>query len=175
MPPDPSPTLHPANPFGLPAWVRSLLFLDFDGVLHTDTPRGMMFTRLALLEAFLKERPHIGIVLSTSWRTEPWPVLRDILGEALEHRVVGRTEIEPRHPLVANEFGPGGRGALVRLWLATHQCAHLPFAALDDQVNLFERGFPVVLTQGCLGMTEADLVRLDRLLAVPNKTVAPRV
>ena len=48
---------------------KTILFLDFDGVLHAPNCRASrLFEHLARLEAVLAAFPEVGIVVSSSWR-----------------------------------------------------------------------------------------------------------
>ena len=56
-----------------------LPFLDFDGVLHPDRSSvDLYFCRLTLLEPWLRKRPQIEVVISSSWReAHPLDELRE--------------------------------------------------------------------------------------------------
>lgn len=81
----------------------SILFLDFDGVLHPDaafhTRRGIdlrgegeLFMWSPILQKLLTECPQIQIVLSTSWvRQLDFKRAKKRLPEAVQNRVVGAT------------------------------------------------------------------------------------
>lgn len=80
-----------------------ILFLDFDGVLHPDAAylvrgrpelraEGELFMWADALIELLAERPHVQIVLSTSWARElRFARARDYLPAELRTRVIGST------------------------------------------------------------------------------------
>lgn len=80
-----------------------ILFLDFDGVLHPDSAflvrgkpvlraKGELFMWANLLVDALADRPHVQIVLSTSWARElGFSRARGFLPEPLRPRVIGAT------------------------------------------------------------------------------------
>ncbi|WP_180273678.1 HAD domain-containing protein [Iodobacter sp. BJB302] len=80
-----------------------ILFLDYDGVLHADAvylergrpvlrADGELFMWADALAELLKERPHVQIVLSTSWARElRFARARDYLPAELRTRVIGAT------------------------------------------------------------------------------------
>ena len=56
--------------------MNSILFLDFDGVLHPGN-RGT-FERAPMLEMWLLKHPEVDVVISSSWRIEnTWPGSRE--------------------------------------------------------------------------------------------------
>ena len=81
----------------------SILFLDFDGVLHPDavylTRRGVelraegeLFMWAPILEKLLAECPQIQVVLSTSWaRNLGFREAKKRLPESVQARVIGAT------------------------------------------------------------------------------------
>ena len=72
-----------------------VLALDFDGVLHPLNSRTeSMFCRLDLLEAWLRGRPAIRVLIASSWReAHPLDVLVSFFSEDLQRRVVGVTPV----------------------------------------------------------------------------------
>ena len=80
-----------------------ILFLDYDGVLHADAvylergrpvlrADGELFMWADALAELLAERPHVQIVLSTSWARElRFARARDYLPADLRTRVIGST------------------------------------------------------------------------------------
>lgn len=81
----------------------TILFLDYDGVLHPDSALlmrggpvlrgdGELFMWVDLLVAALANHPKVQIVLSTSWvRILGFRRARDYLPESLRERVIGGT------------------------------------------------------------------------------------
>ena len=70
-----------------------ILFLDFDGVTHPEphAPEAA-FTQLPLIESVVRERVHVAIVVSSSWReSRSLDELRDFFAPDIQPRVVGVT------------------------------------------------------------------------------------
>ena len=70
-----------------------ILFLDFDGVTHSEpyAPEAA-FTQLPLIESVVRERVHVAIVVSSSWReSRSLDELRDFFAPDIQPRVVGVT------------------------------------------------------------------------------------
>ncbi len=88
---------------GKGAALVSILFLDFDGVLHPDaafmTRRGVelrgpgeLFMWTPILENLLADSPQIKVVLSTSWVRElGFRAAKKRLPESVQARVIGAT------------------------------------------------------------------------------------
>ena len=145
---------------------RTILFLDFDGVLH---PSGVQasnepFTRLPLLEAMLREPrcAALEMLVSSTWREAySQPRLRSVFAPDMRERVVDIT------PTLDDYDGPHARYLEIRAWLALHPEVER-HAALDDMVS----GFPlewhrhVVFTNGASGLCESDLLALRAMLGV---------
>ena len=145
---------------------RTILFLDFDGVLH---PTGVddlkqPFCRLPLLEAMLREPRYaaVEIVVSSTWReVYSLPRLRSVFAPDMRNRVVDIT------PTLDDYDGPYARCLEIKAWLALHPEVER-YVALDDMVS----GFPerwhrnVVFTDGATGLCESDLPALRAMLGV---------
>jgi hypothetical protein len=143
----------------------SVLFLDFDGVLHPAGAKRNVgdLARLPLLEAFLREPAHekVGIVISSTWR-EAYPLsrLREHFSADLRGRVLGGTP-------VLDEFDSDhARYEEIKAWLEAHPRV-TRWVALDDDVEGFpgHRRKTVVFTDPVTGLTEANLDALRTLLA----------
>lgn len=145
---------------------RSFLFLDFDGVLH---PVGCevddLFSRLDMLQDWLRNRPGIDVVISSSWRgPHPLHELRHFFDEDLQRRIIGVTPrcVRSEPPQCQYE-----RHAEVLQWLAQSDCPRRRWAAIDDMPELFEPGaLQVVLCDPTVGVTLRELKQLDTLLGV---------
>ena len=144
---------------------RTILFLDFDGVLH---PAGGVstagrFAKLPLLEALLVEPAfaHVEIVISSTWR-EAYPLarLRGLFPDTLRARVVDCTpqldDPDVEHP----------RYREIRAWLNRNPGV-AAWAALDDSIAQFpaDKRERAVFTDPMRGLQEPDLDALRRLLA----------
>ena len=107
-----------------------ILFLDFDGVLHGYGEE--LFVHLPVLEAILRENPHVEVVFSTSWR-EIYDIkrLRSYFSPDIRPRLRGVTPvIEVKQPPYVSFV----RHKEILLWLKRHQ-QHVrgrSWVAIDD-------------------------------------------
>jgi len=144
---------------------RTVLFLDFDGVLHpAGAHRGSGdLVKLPLLEAFLREPAYqaLGIVISSTWR-EAYPLqrLRAFFSEDLRTRILGAT------PVLDEYDSDYPRYEEIKAWLDRH-FGYSTWVALDDDVEGFpgHRRKTEVFTDSRVGLTAADLDALRLLLA----------
>lgn len=138
-----------------------ILFLDFDGVLHPARAvmgqhgpeldgDGSLFMWAEPLAELLAERPHVQIVLSTSWaRHLPFEQVRDFLPVALRRRVVcstwHRIQTDPAfsHGLPYSYWQGATRYQQVMRWVNIHRLRR--WVAVDDDAS---------------GWDEADRARL---------------
>lgn len=144
---------------------RTILFLDFDGVLH---PAGGIsparrFERLPLLEALLFEPDcaHVEIVISSTWREAmPLARLRGLFPESLRGRVVDGTpqldDPDVEHP----------RYREIRAWLNRNP-GIAAWAALDDSIAQFpeDKRERAVFTDPATGLDAGAISALRALLA----------
>lgn len=151
----------------MPTDTRRLLFLDFDGVMHPfRCGVGQYFCHLELLEAWLRQRPSVDVVISSSWReVHPLNEMRSYFSQDIQRRIVGATpqlNFAERHLEVTRwleEHGATGEGreadeGRAQVW-----------AVLDDQAELFPPNTArLVVCDGRIGLTLHDLTRLDAIL-----------
>ena len=168
-------SLHPGGsgvdgrmegPAGVP-----LLFLDFDGVVSARN--GPRFGRLPTLEAWLRRRITVDVVVASSWREQfSLEELRDFFAEDLRARVIGATPlIKPDSWRQAEAERPPPqpiRHAEVLRWLSQSPWPGRSWAALDDQAELYKRGAPVVICDPRVGLTQRELRELDQLLGLTD-------
>lgn len=118
-----------------------VLFLDFDGVLHSSDlisashSRGALFVHAAWLAEALSPYPALRIVLSTQWGLAVSPIgARSHLPEALQSRVVGHTlDLYRDH----ESFQKHSRAEQILRYVKAH---HIRFwLAVDDDY----RGWPL--------------------------------
>ena len=157
---------------------RMIVFLDFDGVLHPDRSNmAPKFCRMPLLEAWLRERPVVEVVISSSWReVHPFEELVSFFSEDLQTRVVGctprlqRSSDGGRFVGWAQTSEPFGlpvfaRELECRRWMHSSWEPCRNWAALDDMPELFEPTCAeLVVCDPALGLTQAQLVEVDRRL-----------
>lgn len=139
---------------------RHVLFVDFDGVLHrTGATLDKLFSNLPMLEAWLRRRPSIDVVVSSSWaQVHPIEELRSYFSEDLQARVLGALgRSSARHVFE--------RQAHAELWMAKHGCRHAAWAALDDEAWQYSPGCEqLVVCDPKVGLTERELDELDERL-----------
>lgn len=126
-----------------------ILFLDFDGVMHStvqadEDPR-RTFTHVPRLAAWLEAWPQVDVVISSSWRMgHSQRRMVRLLGPVIGRRVVGCT---PWTPLLRDDnvypsaklqmFGHERQGQ-IEGWMAASWDPERAWVALDDMPYLFE-------------------------------------
>lgn len=143
-----------------------IVFLDFDGVLHPHPPfPSELFGRLPIFESWLRERPLVQVVISSSWRmTHDLDELRKFFSEDVQPRVV---DVTP-----AGADSSGSREHQIRSWLRA--CAPAAqWVAFDDCQWLFSRTERLVLCRSVDGLQTEDLEAADRLLTLPPEREVP--
>lgn len=154
-----------------------LLFLDFDGTLHPEQPSrranaDYYFCRLPQLEGWLRLRPGVEVVISSSWReVHPLDELVGYFSEDLRSRVVGCTPVYKRDSWQQYDGEPPPvrfpREVEVLRWLAGSGAPWREWAALDDQAWLYKPLNPrLVLCDPSVGLTAGELARLDTVLGL---------
>jgi hypothetical protein len=160
-------TLETPSSAGSTALSR-IVFLDFDGVMH---PRGCTidryFCHLPLLEDWLRGRPSIGVVISSSWReVHPLDETRSFFSADLQARILSVTPVlgADRCAQWEGQSPPPERETEVLGWMRGSGRSW-QWAALDDQPELYRADCPwLVLCDGLVGLTEAELELVDGLL-----------
>lgn len=157
----------------------SILALDFDGVLHPSPNRHEApFGRLELLEEWLRTRPDVSVLVSSSWR-EAYTLqeIRELFSEDLQRRVVDVTPMVRSSSYQRQWRWSSGdmkvassyeRQFEIELWVAENVSDHGNlWLALDDEPGLFEPGCENLVT--CdpeAGLSEAQLDELDATLGL---------
>ncbi len=145
---------------------HQIVFLDFDGVLHPQPAfASELFGRLPPFENWLRERPLVQVVISSSWRMAyDLDQLRAFFSDDLRLRVVGVTP--------PGGDSSGAREHQIRSWLRA--CApEAQWVAFDDCEWLFSRTERLVLCHPDYGMQERELDAADRLLMLPSERETP--
>lgn len=151
-----------------------ILALDFDGVLHpVNTRTEPKFCRLHLLEEWLRNRPLVDVLISSSWReAHSLNLLQSFFADDLQARVIGVT------PHAHHLLGPsrsrseaeravaiGERQYEIEQWIADSGGPARSWAALDDDALLFRPDCQrLVLCASEIGLTEVQLEQLDLML-----------
>ena len=128
----PSPRVFPYNP----SYCReTVVFLDFDGVLHPEERRSgesRVFDEADRIEALLDDYPEVSIVFATSWQMLcGFARLQTVFRADYRERVIGGTD--QLHP----ESYSTGRGLLAQRWMARHAPGRR-WISLDDDLRAFE-------------------------------------
>ena len=122
-------------------FMRKILFLDFDGVLHADGA-SVRLSQFPLLESYLAKMPDVDIVISSTWR-EAYSLekLRALFPASLRDKVIGVT------PILEDSYDDGGRQREIEGFLRKASLNHKNAAwiALDDRADFFDRGCPFLL------------------------------
>jgi hypothetical protein len=110
-----------------------ILFLDFDGVLHsdgTDGPNAPLFCKLPDLEALLRQFPRVRVVISSTWREHhSLDELRVHFSPGMRTRIIGSTP-GPRRD--GYGYAPAQREDEIVAWLVANGGSDQPWVALDD-------------------------------------------
>jgi hypothetical protein len=146
-----------------------VLFLDFDGVLHSVlSDNGPLFQSLALIEALVRRHPSVPIVLSTDWRTLfLFEELKDRFSSDIRPRVVGVTPVlqpnlDSRFPVPLSKKR---RQREIEAWLFANRTLIHPWIAVDDRPGWFEPECPnLLVTNRITGFTEPDVGRLESMI-----------
>ncbi len=132
--------------------MKKLLFLDFDGVLHSKTDR--KFARLGLLEQYLASMPLLDVVISSTVREHySFERLQTLFSPAVRHQVVGVT------PVLSGWFDVAGRQREVEAYLQANGLSadNASWVALDDVKHYFEDGCSnLILVDGHRGFRDED-------------------
>ena len=151
-----------------------ILFLDFDGVLHSsdqpDDDPARLFTHVPLLAAWLDEWPEVDVVISSSWRLgHSQKTMVALLGPIIGGRVVGCTPWAAQerddnvYPSANINMLTHERQVQVEAWMASSWNTGRTWVALDDMPYLFKPdcGRLVVCT-GPQGISRASVQALSR-------------
>lgn len=146
----------------------SILYLDFDGVLHTQdcyevprqgpyvNPPHRLFEHEGVLVNCLAQHPDVRIVLSTSWvRVKGFSYTLKRLGPSLRSRVIGATY---HSSMDARSFSHMPRGLQILQDVVRRQPAW--WIALDDDGLDWPIAYArhLVATDGDLGLSKAGTV-----------------
>lgn len=138
---------------------RFIIFLDFDGVLHS--------TRASDSERFRPEAIRTvnrildvleaSIVLSTAWRMDfgiekfnPW-----FKGRIIDSTPIHDLDLQQKNPRFHEIMG----------FLKTREWVHIPWIAIDDKRMHFPDSSPAYITDGAIGITEKDA---DHIILMGN-------
>lgn len=149
----------------------SILFLDFDGVLHPEhCQESKHFCCLPILEDALREVPECRVVITSTWRLEqPFQALLQRFTPDIAAMIEGATPRYSDLTNVPNTLVGYQREAECHAWLWANKVPHRSWVALDDRSWLY-RPFckTLFLINGRTGLTRANgsqlATHLKRLL-----------
>jgi hypothetical protein len=140
----------------------TILFLDFDGVLHPYSPwphddavRSQYFIHLPRLESVLRDFAEVQVVIASDWRLyHPLEKLRTFFSEDIRPRVSGTTALER-----PTSEGLGQRQLQAEQYLRQHNLVHTPWLAVDDTPTNYLASAHVVLCEDRFGTREEAALR----------------
>ncbi len=128
--------------------IKGLIFLDFDGVLHPEYPQKLeLLTKLPdFCTTYSKMFPHVGIVISSSWRNHySLYVLKKIFPKEIRNLVLG---ITPRQ--INEKKIP--RCKEIEEFIKTNNFVGLPYIILDDRPDWFVNQKNILSINGKYGI-----------------------
>jgi hypothetical protein len=132
--------------------MKKIIFLDFDGVLHSEI--GAHFTKLKLFEEYLRQMPEIEVIISSSWREDMTLFdLKNIFSPDIRDKICGAT------PVLNEGFLPGGRQKEIELYLHTNNLneQNAEWIAVDDISEFFNKNCSrLIEINSKYGFTEDD-------------------
>lgn len=145
-----------------------ILFADFDGVLHSDPcfRDERLFCKLPLLEAVIRDLPHVEIVVSSTWRlTRSLRDLQKLFSPDISSRVIGVTPhfstFDPPSDLALYP-----RHAEINTWLRKNSQPWINWVAVDDKSYWFKPFLKnLVICDSNTGLTDGVALQLKRKLA----------
>lgn len=117
-----------------------ILFLDFDGVLHSDPcyDKSQYFSYLPRLESVLRDFPEVQIVISSTWREKrSISQLKSFFSADIGTRIVGVTPSWRDIPDIVDVIGYQ-RYAEIEGWLRQSGEPWKDWVAIDDKPYLFK-------------------------------------
>ncbi len=143
-----------------------LIFLDFDGVLHSahSRPNATLFSQIPIFEQFFNQAEYADcqFVISSTWRINRYlDDLRAYFSSDFRQRIIGTTP-------VLSGLGniTGSREREILAWLRDFQREQETWIALDDMRSYFDAyAHHVYFCQAGTGLTERDLLQLAQHIA----------
>ena len=147
---------------------QAVLFLDFDGVLHSkNAGKEELFTQVDRLEALLFDHAGLQVVMATSWQSfDSAEKLATIFLPEFRQRVIGGTADSLAQEYVASQKSGwmgtptfNDRMNLAQGWMAHHRPG-VPLISLDDDLWRFDYRCPrLLLCTDEYGEAEDELLR----------------
>lgn len=133
----------------------SLLFLDFDGVLHPEhCHESKHFCCLEVFEQAIRQAPDIDLVITSTWRLQnSLEQLRKRFSIDVAARIAGVTPRFADLKDVPATLVGYEREAECHAWRWSHNVPHLPWLAVDDRSWLYRPFCPsLFLVDGSTGL-----------------------
>lgn len=147
-----------------------ILFLDFDGVLHSDPclDQTRLFCFLPRLESVLRDYPQIKLVISSSWReSRSLQELQRLFSSDIAQRVVGVTPSWRDYPELF-EVNGFQRHTEILVWLRYSSEPWVKWVAIDDKAFLFKPFLKNLIRTNSLTGFDATAENQLRLLVNEN-------
>jgi hypothetical protein len=152
----------------------TIVFLDFDGVLHPYAPwphdevvQARYFAFLPRFERVIRDFPNVRIVVASDWRLHhTFQALREFFSPDIRARVIGTTALER-----PTSDAPGQRQLQAEQFLRDRGLLGTPWIAVDDTSTNYEPDAGLVLCRDCFGADEEAHLRelLTRLSRLPER------
>lgn len=140
----------------------TIMFLDFDGVVHAYAPwphddvvRARYFEFLPRLESVLRDFPEVRIVIASDWRLYyPLDELRAFFSADIRDRVIATTALEK-----STSDAVGHRHLQVERFLQDSGLTGSNWVAVDDTEMNYRPDAKLVLCRNCFGQDEESRLR----------------
>lgn len=146
---------------------KMILFLDFDGVLHSEPcyDETQLFSSLPPLEAMLRDFPEVKIVISSTWReSRSLSELQSFFSHDIGARIIGVTPSWRDIPDLVEVIGYQ-RHAEIEAWIRNSEMPWQPWIAVDDKPFLFKPFLPnLIKTNSSTGLDEIAIASLRQRL-----------
>lgn len=145
----------------------SILFLDFDGVMHRfGVVEAAAFTQMEVFERLMEHLPDTQIVLSTTWRqSHGLDVCKAFFPAHLQSRIVDATPLRVEEDDLPSQLWPYVREAQCWYWMRQNRPPYTRWLALDDEPWRFSPFCTkLYLTDGKTGLVERDIPRIIQFM-----------
>jgi len=144
-----------------------ILFLDFDGVLHSEPcyDETQLFSCLPRLEATLRDFLEVKIVISSTWReSRSLSELQSFFSHDIGERIIGVTPSWRDIPGIVEVIGYQ-RHAEIEAWIRNSEMPWQQWIAVDDKSYLFKPFLPnLIKTSSSTGLDEIAIASLRQRL-----------
>jgi hypothetical protein len=120
---------------------NSILFLDFDGVLHPEPCHRSeeLFCHVPRLEDILRDFPNVEVVITSTWREKyDLATLRAHFSKDIAARIIGVTPDWRALDHLPSSLMPYPRHMEIEAWLRKYKNTWTLWVAIDDRHWLFK-------------------------------------